>query len=96
MPITHPGADTQQVGAYEAQPKGGRWLTPEQYALPEFGNLPLQYVRKLVSPGYSRHHCPKVFDERDLKRFSRTRILIYFVRPNIAGEDRPRLVERGA
>ena len=81
-------------GNVEGQLKGGRWLWLEQWASEAYGNVPLDYAKKLVSKGCTKKHCPKQFDERDVKRFSRTRIQVYFMKPNITGEDRPRLVER--
>ncbi len=94
MEIEEQPAAAAQSALTEAQIKGGRWLTPEEYAEPRFGNLPLPYVKKLLWPDCDKKHCPKRFDERDLKRFSRKRVMIYFMLPNISGVDRPRIVNR--
>lgn len=94
MEKREPEKPEMEQGGLEPQIKGGRWLTPEQYSQPAFGNLDLDYVKKLIWPNCDRKHCPKRFDERDLKRFSRKRVMIYFMLPNIAGVDRPRIVNR--
>lgn len=75
----------------EAKP-AGRWMTPEQYAAA--AELELEYVKKLIWPNVKKKTCPKRIDERDLERFSRTRIRIFYTAPNIAGVRRPRLVDR--
>lgn len=71
--------------------KGGRWLTPEQYA--KVAELPLEYVKKLIWD-VPKKSCPKKIDERDLERFSRAKVRIYYAAPTVAGFRRPRLVER--
>lgn len=67
-------------------------MTPEQYAAA--AELDLSYVKKLIWPNVKPKTCPKRIDERDLERFSRTRIRIFYTAPNIAGVRRPRLVDR--
>ena len=71
---------------------GGKWLTPEQFAV--MANLPMDYVKKLLWPNAKKSTCPKRIDERDLKRYSHRRVTIFYQAPNIAGISRPRLVER--
>lgn len=75
----------------EAKP-AGRWMTPEQYAAA--AELDLEYVKRLIWPNVKKKTCPKRIDERDLERFSRTRVRIFYTAPNIAGVRRPRLVDR--
>jgi hypothetical protein len=82
----------EKEGMDGLSPAGGRWLTPEQYA--QISNLEPDYVKKLIWPNVNKKTCPKRIDERDLQRFSRTRIRIFYAAPNISGFSRPRLVER--
>jgi hypothetical protein len=76
----------------EASKPAGRWMTPEQYAAA--AELDIGYVKKLIWPNVKKKICPKRIDERDLERFSRTRVRIFYTAPNIAGVRRPRLVDR--
>lgn len=94
MVVANQGRVASQEVAIEEQPKGGRWLWLEEFSLRENGNIPLDYVKKLAWKAGDKKHCPKRFDERDLNRFSRTKIQVYFMKPNISGQARPRYVER--
>lgn len=68
-------------------------VTPEEYA--KITHLPLHYIRHLYSKTCERWRCASRFDERDLKRFSKSRVLIWYMPRNSAtGQDFPRIVER--
>lgn len=57
--------------------------------------LSLQYVKFLCSPTCEKWRCAKRIDERDLKRFSKTKVMIWYQPSNmVSGKDRPRLLER--
>jgi hypothetical protein len=80
------------VEGMEANKPAGRWMTPEQYAAA--AELELEYVKRLIKPSAGTKGCPKRIDERDLERFSRRRVRIFYTAPNISGVRRPRLVDR--
>jgi hypothetical protein len=68
-------------------------VTQEEYAA--ITHLPLQYIRYLCSRTCEKWRCASKFDERDLKRFSKTKVLIWYMPRNAAtGQDFPRIVER--
>lgn len=73
----------------DAQVKGGRWMPWEKYA--ESIDLDIELARGMLRP---RGRTAKMFDERDVRRFSRTEIHLYVTAPNIAGDCRPRIVPR--
>jgi hypothetical protein len=71
----------------------GRWITPEEYAT--LTPLGLSYIRHLCSKNCEKWRCASRFDERDLKRFSKSKVLIWYMPRNPAsGENYPRIVER--
>ncbi len=68
-------------------------ITQERYA--EIADLPLYYVKNLCSQACEKWRCAKQFDERDLKRFSKKVVRIWYQPSNMAnGWDRPRLLDR--
>lgn len=68
-------------------------VTQAKYA--ELSNLTLQHVKFLCSPTCEKWRCAKRIDERDLKRFSKTKVMIWYQPSNmVSGKDRPRLLER--
>lgn len=68
-------------------------ITPEEYAA--LTPLPLQYIRFLCSKTCEKWRCASRFDERDLKRFSKSKVLIWYMPRNpMTGLDFPRIVER--
>lgn len=82
--------DTKQLDGLVGK---GRWVTPEEYA--SITPLSLQYIRFLCSKTCERWRCASRFDERDVKRFSKTKVLIWYMPRNSAtGENYPRTVER--
>jgi hypothetical protein len=57
--------------------------------------LSLQYIKFLCSPTCEKWRCAKRIDERDLKRFSKNKVMIWYQPSNpVSGHDRPRLVDR--
>lgn len=69
-------------------------ISQKQYAELVPG-LTLQYVKFLCSPTCEKWRCAKRIDERDLKRFSKNKIMIWYQPSNmVSGKDRPRLLER--
>lgn len=68
-------------------------VTQAKYA--ELSNLTLQHVKFLCSPTCEKWRCAKRIDERDLKRFSKTKVMIWYQPSNmVSGKDRPRLLDR--
>lgn len=77
----------------EAKLEKGRWVTPEEYAT--LTPLGLAYIRHLCSKTCEKWRCASRFDERDLKRFSKSKVLIWYMPRNpITGENYPRTIER--
>jgi len=68
-------------------------VSPEEYAA--ITHLPLQYIRHLCSKACEKWRCASRFDERDLKRFSKSKVLIWYMPRNpMTGLDFPRVIER--
>jgi hypothetical protein len=64
-------------------------LTPEQYAA--IAELDLQYVKFLCAPTCELWRCPLKIDERDLERFSKTKVRIWYQPADyVTGKGRPR------
>jgi hypothetical protein len=74
----------------ETEVKGGVWMTPEDYAA--LMKISVELVKKMLNPKAKKPS--KMFDRRDVKRFSRNHSRIFVTRPNAAGISSPRLVER--
>lgn len=71
----------------------GRWVTPEEYA--SLTPLTLSYIRHLCSKTCEKWRCTSRFDDRDIKRFSKSKVLIWYMPRNpTTGENYPRTVER--
>ena len=68
-------------------------LSQEQYV--DITGLPLHFVKLLCSPTCEKWRCARRFDERDVKRFSKNRVMIWYQSSNmVSGKDRPRLLDR--
>ena len=88
-------ADSNPHPSEEKENKWGRgkWVTPEEYA--NLTPLGLSYIRHLYSKTCEKWRCGSRFDERDLKRFSKSKVLIWYMPRNPAsGENYPRIIER--
>lgn len=71
----------------------GRWVTPEE--LTSLMPLKLSYIRHLYSKSCEKWRCASRFDERDVWRFSKSKVLIWYMPRNaVSGEHYPRTVER--
>lgn len=79
----------------EKSENGGAILISQQQYADLVPGLTLQFVKFLCSPTCEKWRCAKQIDERDLKRFSKTKVMIWY-RPAhmLHGEDRPRLLDR--
>lgn len=77
----------------EYQTGKGSWVTPEEYSA--ISHLPLSYIRHLYSKTCEKWRCSSRFDERDLKRLSKNKVLIWYMPRNpVTGENYPRVVDR--
>ena len=77
----------------EGQGGKGRWVTAEE--LTSLMPLKLNYIRHLYSKTCEKWRCASRIDERDLWRFSKSKVLIWYMPRNPAsGEHYPRTVER--
>ena len=71
----------------------GRWVTAEE--LTSLLPLKLWYIRRMYSKTCEKWRCACRFDERDLWRFTKSKVLIWFMPRNaVSGEHYPRTVER--
>ena len=86
-------AEKEDLDVERVHRNKGRWVTPEELAtlIP----VGLTYIRHLYSKSCEKWRCASRFDERDLMRFSKSKVLIWYMPRNPAtGEYYPRTVER--
>lgn len=81
----------------ETEIKGGIWMPPEDYAAlfkasnPK-GALSVYVIKQMLNENSKKTRYK--FDRRDVKRFSRNHVFLYYTKPNASGISCPRIVPR--